>query len=126
MRGEYGRFTCPHNKGPHNKDHTTALPNTRIYDINASALVGYRGDQKRCTNVHSLLLSRQKRGRKTEKSQSGLKTANIRQKTCCLDTEFVYTDPQISKILNQIQFVCLLFYCFRLPFRLPLIQFTSL
>ena len=40
-----------------------------------------------------------KRGRKTEKSQSGLKTANIRQKTCCLDTEIVYTDPQISEIL---------------------------
>ena len=94
--------------------------------VQRSALVGHRGDLKQCSSVHFLLLSRQKGGEKTEKCQNGLKTANIRQKTCCLDTEFVYTDPQISKILSQIQFVCLQFNCFRLPFRLPLIQFTSL
>ena len=33
-------------KDAHFKDHTTALPNIGIYDMNASALVGYRGDQK--------------------------------------------------------------------------------
>ena len=59
--------------------YTTLLPNIVIYDMNASALVGYRGDQKQCTSVQPLLLSRQKRGGKTEKSQIGLKTANICQ-----------------------------------------------
>ena len=47
--------------------------------VQTSELVGYRAYRKRCTSVHSLLLSRQKMGRKTEKSQIGLKTSNICQ-----------------------------------------------
>ena len=53
-------------KGSSPQRYTTALPNTGIYDMSVSTNTctsGVLGDQKQCTSVHSLLLSRQKRGK---------------------------------------------------------------
>ena len=102
----------------HHKGYTTALPNTVLYDINESTnkcTSGVRGARKQCTNVHSLLFSREKWWRKTGKSQSGLKTANIHQNFVVQMKNLLIKESQ-----KFLVFVCMLFHCFRSPLITPL------